>query len=54
MQRRTNNFELMKGELVEYTDAVKQVTGHNGKYYKSRFDDAVVNDDQYSDGLWCF
>ena len=54
MQRRANNAELMKGELVEYSDAVKQVTGHNGKYYKDRFVEAVVNNDQYRDGLWCF
>lgn len=47
MQRRANNAELMKGELVEYSDAVKQVTGHNGKYYKDRFVEAVVNNDQY-------
>jgi len=35
--------------LVKYTDAVKQVTGDNGKYYKDRFDEAVANNDQYTE-----
>jgi hypothetical protein len=48
-QRRANNAKLMKGELVKYTEAVKLVTGHNGKYYKDRFGEAVANNEKYNE-----